>query len=161
MNLQLIYLFCVPLHPIPKQSMVSKFIRTLLQTQSFYRQIIHRKIRENNIDITIEMLQVFRHLAIVDKINQQVLANLMFKDKSSLSYLIKSMERRGFVLREEDASDKRSKLVSLTDEGKVCYARITAIIDEAYLKMEEKANLEHLQICLDYMQEFLDTTKEK
>lgn len=74
--------------------MLQTFIQTILQTQSYYRQIIHRKIRENNIDVTFEMLHIIRCLDASCKVNQQELANLTYKDKSSLSYLIKNMEKK-------------------------------------------------------------------
>jgi hypothetical protein len=57
--------------------MMQTFVQTILQTQSFYRQIIHRKMREHNIDVTFEMLHILRCLDRVDsKVNQQELANL-------------------------------------------------------------------------------------
>ena len=104
--------------------MLQSFVQTILQTQSFYRQIIHRKIREHNIDVTFEMLHILRCLDSAGKVNQQELANLMYKDKSSLSYLIKNMEKRGLIKREEDVNDKRSKLVVLSDKGSELYIEI-------------------------------------
>ena len=141
--------------------MMQTFVQTILQTQSFYRQIIHRKMREHNIDVTFEMLHILRCLDRVDsKINQQELANLTYKDKSSLSYLIKNMEKRGLVLREEDPSDKRNKLVLLTAKGEILHTEIRKIIDDVYAKLEENVNPGHIQLCIEYMREFTDINKE-
>lgn len=137
------------------------FVQTILQTQSFYRQIIHRKMREHNIDVTFEMLHILRCLDRVDsKVNQQELANLTYKDKSSLSYLIKNMEKRGLVSREEDPSDKRNKLVVLTAKGEKVHAEIREIIEDVYTKLEENVNSRHIQLCIEYMKEFTDINKE-
>lgn len=141
--------------------MMQTFVQTILQTQSFYRQIIHREMREHNIDVTFEMLHILRCLDKVDsKVNQQELANLTYKDKSSLSYLIKNMEKRRLVTREEDSSDKRNKLVLLTAKGEKLYAEIRKIIDDVYVKLEENVNPEHIQLCIEYMKEFTDINKE-
>ncbi|GAB6120866.1 MarR family winged helix-turn-helix transcriptional regulator [Dysgonomonas termitidis] len=141
--------------------MMQTFVQTILQTQSFYRQIIHRKMREHNIDVTFEMLHILRCLDRVDsKINQQELANLTYKDKSSLSYLIKNMEKRGLVSREEDPSDKRNKLVVLTAKGEKMHAEIREIIEDVYTKLEENVNQGHIQLCIEYMKEFTDINKE-
>lgn len=141
--------------------MMQTFVQTILQTQSFYRQIIHRKMREHNIDVTFEMLHILRCLDRVDsKINQQELANLTYKDKSSLSYLIKNMEKRGLVSREEDPSDKRNKLVLLTAKGEILHTKIRKIIDDVYTKLEENVNSGHIQLCIEYMREFTDINKE-
>lgn len=137
------------------------FVQTILQTQSFYRQIIHRKMREHNIDVTFEMLHILRCLDSVDsKVNQQELANLTYKDKSSLSYLIKNMEKRGLVSREEDPSDKRNKLVVLTANGEKMHTEIREIIEDVYTKLEENVNSRHIQLCIEYMKEFTDINKE-
>ncbi len=141
--------------------MLQTFIQTILQTQSYYRQIIHRKIRENNIDVTFEMLHIIRCLDTSCKVNQQELANLTYKDKSSLSYLIKNMEKRGLVRREEDENDKRSKLVMLTPKGKEFYIEIRKIINDVYNELEKDLNLDHIEISINYMKEFIQIIKEK
>lgn len=141
--------------------MMQTFVQTILQTQSFYRQIIHRKMREHNIDVTFEMLHILRCLDSVDsKVNQQELANLTYKDKSSLSYLIKNMEKRGLVSREEDPSDKRNKLVVLTANGEKMHTEIREIIEDVYTKLEGNVNSRHIQLCIEYMKEFTDINKE-
>ncbi|MBF0648374.1 MarR family transcriptional regulator [Dysgonomonas sp. GY75] len=141
--------------------MMQTFVQTILQTQSFYRQIIHRKMREHNIDVTFEMLHILRCLDSVDsKVNQQELANLTYKDKSSLSYLIKNMEKRGLISREEDPSDKRNKLVVLTANGEKMHTEIREIIEDVYTKLEENVNSRHIQLCIEYMKEFTDINKE-
>lgn len=141
--------------------MLQAFVQTILQTQFFYRQIIHRKIREHRIDLTFEMLQILRCLNNSGKMNQQELANLTYKDKSSLSYLIKNMEKRGLVKREENETDKRSKLVLLTGKGKKLYVKIKQLAGGVYTQIENEVNLDHIQLCIDYMQEFAETIKEK
>ncbi len=141
--------------------MVKEFIQTILQTQSAYRQIIYRKMREHNIDISFEMLQIMRKLAEVDKTNQQELANKIYKDKSNLSYLIKNMEKRGLITKVEDESDRRNKIVTFTEEGKIVHAQIRKLIDEVYELVETQVNSEHLSSCIEYMNEFNKTIGEK
>ena len=140
--------------------MLQTFVQTILQTQSYYRQIIHRKIREHGIDVTFEMLHILRCLDGAGKVNQQELANLTYKDKSSLSYLIKNMEKRGLIKREEDVNDKRSKLVVLSDKGNKLYVEIKKIIEDVYNELEKNVNLNHIELCIGYMKEFTQTIKE-
>lgn len=134
--------------------MMQSFVKAMLKAQSLYRQIIQRKMKEHNIDISFEMLHIMKNLRYTDKINQQELANLTDKDKSSLSYLIKNMEKRGFIIRIESKEDKRSKLVLLTEEGKRIHDEIVIIVNDVYEKLEKESNREHMQICIKYMNEF-------
>lgn len=140
--------------------MVKDFVQAMLQTQSSYRQAIHRKIREHNIDVTFEMLHLMRCLATEGKINQQELADKMYRDKSSLSYLIKNLEKRGFIRREEDKKDKRNKLVVFTEDGEKLYQLIHRLVNEVYTKIEQEVNISHLNTCIEYMEEFNKSIKE-
>lgn len=141
--------------------MVQTFVYTILQTQSTYRQIIHRKIREHNIDISFEMLHIMRTLAKVGKANQQELANMTYKDKSNLSYLLKNMEKRGYISREEDESDKRNKLVVFTRKGREIYQHIQNLVAEVYQMIEQNTNPKHLEMCVKYMNEFNESISEE
>jgi len=107
------------------------------------------------------MLHILRCLDGAGKVNQQELANLTYKDKSSLSYLIKNMEKRGLIKRLEDVNDKRSKLVVLTEKGNELYVEIRKIIEDVYNELEQNLNLKHIELCIDYMKEFTQTIKEK
>jgi DNA-binding MarR family transcriptional regulator len=106
------------------------------------------------------MLHIIRCLDGTGKINQQELANLMYKDKSSLSYLIKNMEKRGLIKRVEDVNDKRSKLVILTERGDELYVEIKKIVEDVYNELEKNLNLGHIELCIGYMKEFTQTIKE-
>lgn len=121
--------------------------------QSSYRQAIQKKLREFNIDLTFEMLQIMKCLYRKDRVNQQELANQTFKDKSSLSYLLNNMEKRQLVERVEDDVDKRNKLVVLTDEGQALHEQIKLLIETVYSKVEQKIDMQKLQLCTNYMKE--------
>lgn len=129
------------------------FIYALLMMQSSYRQAIQKKLREFNIDLTFEMLQIMKCLYRKDRVNQQELANQTFKDKSSLSYLLNNMEKRQLVERVEDDVDKRNKLVVLTDEGQALHEQIKLLIETVYSKVEQKIDMQKLQLCTNYMKE--------
>ena len=65
-----------------------------------------------------------------------------------------NLEKKGLVRREENIDDKRSKMVVRTKKGDELYVKIKNIIDNVYRELEEKQNLEHIQLCIDYMIEF-------
>lgn len=121
--------------------------------QSSYRQAIQKKLKEFNIDLTFEMLQIMKCLYRKDRVNQQELANQTFKDKSSLSYLLNNMEKRQLVERVEDDVDKRNKLVVLTDEGQALHEQIKLLIETVYSKVEQEIDMQKLQLCTNYMKE--------
>ena len=48
---------------------------------------------------------------------QQQLADLMQKDKNSVTKLVDAIERKGFVIRRQSLSDRRSNIIILTDKA--------------------------------------------
>lgn len=129
------------------------FVYTLLMIQSSYRQAIYKEIRESGIDLSFEMLHILRRLYKQDRINQQELAALVYKDKSNLSYLLNNMEKRRLIKRVADNEDKRNKLVVLTDEGKAKSELIQKVVDSVYSKIEKNIDVSRMKRCIDYLQE--------
>lgn len=97
-----------------------------------YRQFIQQKLKESGVDLTFEMLQVIGILWKGDGINQQELANLTLKDKASMTYLIDNLTKRKLVMRQEDESDRRNKLIFLTTQGKELQKKLQPWVDEMY-----------------------------
>lgn len=48
--------------------------------------------------------------------SQQQLADLMKKDKNSVTQLVDAIERKGFVVRQQNAQDRRSNTIVLTEK---------------------------------------------
>lgn len=129
------------------------FVYTLLMVQSSYRQAIYKEIRECGIDVSFEMLHILRRLYKQDRINQQELATLIYKDKSNLSYLLNNMEKRNLIKRIADEGDKRNKLVVLTDEGNAKSELIEKVVDSVYVKIEKNIDVSRMKRCIDYLKE--------
>lgn len=82
--------------------------------------------KEEGIDISPEQLTVLSLLWKKDRVTQQELCNITFKDKPNMTRLIDSLEEKGLAKRTTDQNDKRNNLIVLTPEGK-------AIEEEAFL----------------------------
>ena len=115
-----------------KTDLALEFGRAMNELRNHVRQFIQVKIREHNINITFEMLEVMSVLWRKDGINQQELADLTLRDKSSMTYLIDNLTKRGLVKRTEDASDRRNKLIFLTEEGNVLKDQLHPWVAEVY-----------------------------
>lgn len=100
-----------------KNDIFALYTSTMFKVQHEFRAFIRNKFKEQNIDLTFEMLQVLIHLWKKEGINQQELANLLHKDKASMTYLIDNLSKRNLVQRSEDRIDRRNKLITLTPQG--------------------------------------------
>ena len=50
---------------------------------------------------------------------QQQLADQMQKDKNSVTKLVDAIERKGFVIRQQNADDRRSNILVLTEKAEM------------------------------------------
>lgn len=65
-----------------------------------------------------------------DGINQEKLSEEVFIDKAMTARAMKKLENEGYIIRETDKNDKRSKLIYLTDKGKEVCKEVIKVIDE-------------------------------
>jgi DNA-binding MarR family transcriptional regulator len=119
--------------------------RSLSELRNYTRQFIQVKIRDNGINITFEMLEVMACLWKKDGINQQEIADLTFRDKSSMTYLLDNLVKRRMVKRVEDENDRRNKLVYLTKDGNDLKDQLQPWVAEVYEMASENVDVEALQ----------------
>lgn len=105
----------------------------LFRTRMTFRRAMQRALKQMKAGITFEMLQVLRCLWEEQGISQQVLAERIAKGKAALSNLIVNLEKKHYVYRREDASDRRNKQVFLSEEGALVYERIRATLEDIYV----------------------------
>jgi DNA-binding MarR family transcriptional regulator len=106
------------------------------------------KIRERGTNLSFEMAEVLGYLWKNDGINQQEIADLTFRDKSSITYLVDNLVDRNIVTRVEDKNDRRNKLIYLTQEGQCLKEQLQPKVAEVYEKISEELEIEELQASI-------------
>ena len=128
-----------------KNEIFAVFTSTMVKAQNELRAFMRNKLKGRNIDLTFEMLQVLIHLWEKEGVNQQELANLLHKDKASMTYLIDNLSKRNLVQRSEDSADRRNKLITLTSEGLALKNVILPWINELYAVAGKNVSKETLE----------------
>ena len=80
-------------------------------------QFIAAKLRQENVPLTPEQFLLIDLLWNQGSMSQQQLADQMQKDKNSVTKLVDAIERKGFVMRQQNASDRRSNTLVLTEKA--------------------------------------------
>lgn len=106
--------------------------RAMAELRIDLRRFIQIKIREHGINLTFEMLEVMSFLWRKDGINQQELADMTLRDKSSMTYLLDNLVKRNLVKRVEHDTDRRIRLIYLTAEGKALQEELHPWVAEVY-----------------------------
>jgi len=83
-----------------------------------YRKISQRNISKIVKDITIDQCLVLIILNKDDKISQNELANLVFKDNASITRMIELMVKKDYLNRTIHQEDRRKFNLEVTEKGK-------------------------------------------
>ena len=82
--------------------------------------------------MTFEMLQVTHRLWKKPGVSQQYLAEQTAKDKACLTNLINNLEKKGWVERRGNPTDRRNKQIYLTEEGERLALRVKPLLHGIY-----------------------------
>lgn len=81
------------------------------------KQFIAAKLRQVDVPLTPEQFMLIDLLWNHGEMSQQQLADLMHKDKNSVTKLVDAIERKGFVVRQQSATDRRANILVLTEKA--------------------------------------------
>lgn len=83
------------------------------------KQYLAVMLRQNDVPLTPEQFMLIDLLWNQGEMSQQQLADQMQKDKNSVTKLVDAIERKGFVVRKQNASDRRSNTLVLTEKAEI------------------------------------------
>lgn len=133
---------------------IKALIHANLNLRTGIKQFVQAKLREDNVNITYEMLQVMAVLWHRGDMNQQDIADSILKNKASLTSLLDNLTKRKLIIRTEDPSDRRNKIISLTKAGREFELQLEPLLDSFYdtlqasLTSEEINNATSLLVAL-------------
>lgn len=81
------------------------------------KQYIAAMLRLQDVPLTPEQFMLIDLLWNQGEMSQQELADQMQKDKNSITKLVDAIERKGFVVRQQNPNDRRSNTIILTDKA--------------------------------------------
>lgn len=109
---------------------------------------LHKAFKEQELDLTKEQMIVLKKLHDKDGLNQNELAFLVLRDKSSLARLLRKMEQKNYISRVQCKEDKRCNKVFLTDLGKDVFAKTKPIIKQIIQTIEKGISPEEKQTII-------------
>lgn len=98
-------------------------------------------------DVSYEQWSILVHLYRKDGQTQQELANIAVKDKAAITRLLNVLEKKNIVLRIPDRSDKRSKLVYLTNKAKEFKTDLIDIVEELLVEAGQGIQDDEMKQC--------------
>ncbi|MGL5351619.1 MAG: MarR family winged helix-turn-helix transcriptional regulator [Cetobacterium sp.] len=115
---------------------------------------IHQKLslKFRDYDITPEQWVVLKELSNEDKISQNEISLRVGKDKNNIKALIDKLEKKEYVIRQQDTNDKRAFLIILTDKAYLLIEELKDIdkaFNEEISQNLNQSELEQFKLLLD------------
>lgn len=103
-----------------------------------------KQLKNNDLGITVEMLEVLMVLSRTSKINQKEIADRVRKNKANLTPIIHKLSLKGLLLRKEDPKDRRNNIISLTEKGKNLCSNYNKTFEEFYANFLRDVDVENM-----------------
>jgi DNA-binding MarR family transcriptional regulator len=81
------------------------------------KQHIATMLRQQDVPLTPEQFMLIDLLWNQGEMSQQEIADQLHKDKNSVTKLVDAIERKGFVVRQQNKNDRRSNTLVLTEKA--------------------------------------------
>lgn len=137
-----------------------ELILQILRTRMAFRQTLQRVLKRHNVDMTFEMLQVMNCLWNEQGISQQSLTEKTAKDKACLTNLINNLEKKNWVIRKEDSSDRRNRLIFLTAQGEELALTVKPLINDIYTQTGIEMEVSRINECTEDLKRLYEVLNE-
>jgi len=117
---------------------------------------LHEAFQHHGLDISKEQMIVLGKLHKKDGLNQNEIAELVWRDKSSLARLLAKMERKGYIIKRQHEQDKRVNLIYLTESGKEVFRNTRPIIQKAINILEKDLNKSEINRMIEILKRIQD-----
>ncbi|EHQ05227.1 MAG: MarR family transcriptional regulator [Leptonema illini] len=120
------------------------------------RRRLNRRMASCGMELTSEQCLILVMLGCESQVNQQDLADRMFKDKTGISRLVSGMERKGLIQRTSTIEDRRNNFVQLTDFGRSTLSTIQKQLSEIRVEAREGIAEKDMETCRRVLQKLVD-----
>ncbi|UXX79690.1 MarR family transcriptional regulator [Reichenbachiella carrageenanivorans] len=136
-----------------EENSFSELDKTILpwlgRTMKALDHFLNDQFESHGLNLTKAQFVVLKVLSHQSSIAQNNLAFITNRDKTSLTRLIDTMEKKGLVIRSSDPNDKRIKLVSITTEGKSSVKTAIPMLHETIKKIQTDIDPADLQTTIE------------
>ncbi len=131
-----------------------------LAEQSLKKRLI-KKFKQHSIEITPFQWVVLYRLWEKDRQTQAELSSKTFKDHPSMTRVIDGLQKHGFIRREINKIDRRSNIISLTEQGRSMKKILPPIVEEHLREALVGVTKEELEIMKKCLRIICENTAEK
>lgn len=113
--------------------------------------LVTQRLEQENLNLTAHQWLLLKKLNDLDGQPQYNLAFITHRDKTSLTRLVHTVERKGYVQRVPCTQDKRVNKVYLTDLGRDILQKALPVITKLVTQMENGVSKEEILTAIEIL----------
>ena len=125
----------------------------ILRVNSALSNYLNKHFASIGLDINTQQMVILMILWGQDGQRQQDLATRSNKDKTSVTRLLTSMEKKGLLYRKQDDEDSRQKLIYLTEKSDALKQKVLFMLRSDLDFIQNNIDGEELKICTKVLKE--------
>ncbi|MGI9546396.1 MAG: MarR family winged helix-turn-helix transcriptional regulator [Flavobacteriaceae bacterium] len=114
------------------------------KTVKIVEYFLHEELIKRGLDLSKEQMIVLKKLHEQNGRNQNELAFLTLRNKSSLTRLLSKMEKKKYIIRRQSEEDRRVNHVFITELGREVYVKTRPVIQKLIATMEHNISEEEI-----------------
>ncbi len=118
-------------------------------------RMLTRNLQEMGGEITAEQYRLLILLWKEGGLNQQYIADIYGKDKTSITRMLQTMERQGWITRTPDEEDKRNNKLFITREGLAVREKFFPALQKVITEAEVAVNAEDMEQCKEVLRKVI------
>ncbi|WP_422083462.1 MarR family winged helix-turn-helix transcriptional regulator [Ulvibacterium sp.] len=118
-------------------------------------------LQQHGFILTKEQFVVLKKLNAKDGLNQNELASLLYRDKSTMARLLAKMEERGLVRREQSNKDKRINKIYITEKGKLTFDKTIPVVTRMINVLERNITQTEKEQIINILKKVQSNLKHK
>ncbi len=117
---------------------------------------MQHRFLESGHNVTFLQWVILSVLANQDGITQQKIADTLEKDKTTVTRILDSMEKRDLIVRISDKADRRQKVIHMTNRGKEAEQELMTLAVREFDSALKGIKHEELKMCSEILERICD-----
>ncbi len=144
--------------PIDYENSIAPWLGITIKIVDYHLQ---EALSNSGLDLTKEQMIVLKKLHDQDGLNQNELAFLTLRNKSSLTRLLSKMENKKYITRKQCTKDKRINKVYITPLGKEIFKKTIPVIKYMMNTVEQNISIKEKEQFINTLQKIQSTFNSK
>ena len=114
-----------------------------------------------DLDISLDQWMVLGQIYYHGDVSQKILSDACLKDKTSISRIINTLEKKNLVVRVSDQLDKRVNLIILTTAGKQLFNDVLPIMNKTKKEVTHNLSESDIQTFKDVLTKIISNLENE